>query len=74
MNPYGIKLWLKDIVGECLICGEDMRHFDTKIEDGQHRDEYYCDDCEIGVTYITPVDDGKEYHEYNQIEIDLWKF
>lgn len=67
-----MSMWLKlhSNVGTCPVCGEDLTHNFDERDGGRYYDIYTCYECEIGVTYISP-DDGREYHDYNNGEIEI---
>lgn len=64
------KIWLKDIGATCPICGEDLEHLCDERNEGKYEDSYTCDACGVIVTYISP-DDGRQYHEYRNGEIEV---
>lgn len=66
-----MKLMLKNNIGTCPICGDDLRHNFDERDGGKHEDVYTCDSCDIGVTYISPDDGRSEYHLFNDGEIEV---
>lgn len=66
-----MKLTLLNHIGNCPVCAQAMEHNEDVRQSGQHFAVYSCPSCEIGVTYISPDDDRKEYHEYKDGEIQV---
>ena len=66
-----MKLTLRNNIGTCPICGEDLRHSYDERSGGKHTDLYTCDSCDIGVIYISPDDGRNEYHLFNDCEIEV---
>lgn len=66
-----MKLVIKNNIGDCPICGEDLEHSYDEFDDGKHIDAYFCSECELGVTYISPNDGRGEYHQFNDGEIEM---
>lgn len=66
-----MKLMLNNRIGACPVCGEDLVHSFDKRHGDRHYGVYGCPSCEIGVTYISPDDGRKEYHEFNDGEIEV---
>lgn len=65
-----MRLILEGYVGNCPVCKEGAEHLTDEVEDGKHMSTYVCNPCGLMVTFITP-DDGKEYHEYSRIDIEI---
>jgi len=65
------KIELHDIGNTCPVCGEQA--LDASMDDrddGEYRDTYQCKNCGLVITYISK-DDGREYHEYRNGEIEV---
>lgn len=66
------KIELDDIGNTCPVCGEQA--LDASMDerrDGKYYDTHQCKNCGLVITYITPADDGRQYHEYRNGEVEI---